>query len=560
MAQASDTPMTSGVSRRGLLTASAILGPSAVVSCAAPTDAVNPAASPDGNGPPGESANMDAAYVRRDELMVNVRDHGAIGDGRTDDTAAINALLSKIDSGGPQRIFFPPGQYLHTGIKVVGKSGFELLGPGELVATTPTVNEYLNVEECADFKILGIQSRHENPTARRTTPARAISITRCRAFEIGGCHAFQAEGVGIMMNHCSDAVVHGNRVHDTQADGIGLYGDTHHITVSSNRTYETGDDGISQVGVTEQEVRPHDNTIVSNIVGRSYARGISVVGAYNTIITGNAVETTQAGGIYVASEQSRSTYGCTGVVVSGNVVKDANTLDPDIDQAAIFVFGENEPVIDVTLANNQITGANGEGIRVGGSAPGTYRVTVIGNSVSGTGASGIELWSVEDVSVVGNEFADTGKGGIFASSGPAGAVVVTGNTVKNPNTAGSVFAAIGMTQATEAAVILSANTVIGATSAVYGLDAPAQAIVYGNNLNGAGVRGGSDGMVEMYGNVSVSASAAPADAGGGKGVIAMRNAASVPTTPPGNGGILYVDEGALKYMGSGGTVTTLGRA
>lgn len=51
-----------------------------------------------------------------------------------------------------------------------------------------------------------------------------------------------------------------------------------------------------------------------------------------------------------------------------------------------------------------------------------------------------------------------------------------------------------------------------------------------------------------------------ADAGGGAGVHAMVNAATVPTTNPVGGGVLYTEGGALKYRGSSGTVTVLAAA
>ena len=48
--------------------------------------------------------------------------------------------------------------------------------------------------------------------------------------------------------------------------------------------------------------------------------------------------------------------------------------------------------------------------------------------------------------------------------------------------------------------------------------------------------------------------------GSGKGVIFIANATTVPTTNPTGGGILYVESGALKYRGSGGTVSTIAPA
>jgi len=48
--------------------------------------------------------------------------------------------------------------------------------------------------------------------------------------------------------------------------------------------------------------------------------------------------------------------------------------------------------------------------------------------------------------------------------------------------------------------------------------------------------------------------------GGGTHVVFIANSSSVPTANPTGGGILFVENGALKYRGTSGTVTTLGPA
>jgi hypothetical protein len=48
--------------------------------------------------------------------------------------------------------------------------------------------------------------------------------------------------------------------------------------------------------------------------------------------------------------------------------------------------------------------------------------------------------------------------------------------------------------------------------------------------------------------------------GGGRGVIAIANASVVPSVAPDGGGILYVEDGALKYRGSNGTETVIAPA
>src|SRR5215813_12863668 len=48
--------------------------------------------------------------------------------------------------------------------------------------------------------------------------------------------------------------------------------------------------------------------------------------------------------------------------------------------------------------------------------------------------------------------------------------------------------------------------------------------------------------------------------GGGKGVIAIANASVAPSVNPAGGGVLYVEDGALKYRGSKGTITVIAPA
>jgi hypothetical protein len=48
--------------------------------------------------------------------------------------------------------------------------------------------------------------------------------------------------------------------------------------------------------------------------------------------------------------------------------------------------------------------------------------------------------------------------------------------------------------------------------------------------------------------------------GGGQGVIGIANATVAPSVNPAGGGVLYVEDGALKYRGSNGTVTVIAPA
>ena len=66
--------------------------------------------------------------------------------------------------------------------------------------------------------------------------------------------------------------------------------------------------------------------------------------------------------------------------------------------------------------------------------------------------------------------------------------------------------------------------------------------------------------VAAFGAKSIQFGGGAASLGGGTGVIGITNATTVPTTNPTGGGILYVENGALKYRGSSGTVTVIAPA
>lgn len=70
--------------------------------------------------------------VGQDELVLNVKDYGAVGNRTTDDSAAIQAALDAVPSTGGT-VYFPPGIYrIATGL-TAAKRGLKLQGAGGLL-------------------------------------------------------------------------------------------------------------------------------------------------------------------------------------------------------------------------------------------------------------------------------------------------------------------------------------------------------------------------------------------------------------------------------------------
>jgi len=78
-----------------------------------------------------------------------------------------------------------------------------------------------------------------------------------------------------------------------------------------------------------------------------------------------------------------------------------------------------------------------------------------------------------------------------------------------------------------------------------------------SDANAAGGIGDMLLLGHATGNLGIAGTSA---FGGGSKVVGIPNASVLPSTNPSGGGVLYAEGGALKYRGSGGTVTTLAAA
>ena len=85
----------------------------------------------------GGTGAQDRTVKAKLQETVSVKDFGAVGDGVTDDTTAIQAALDYVDTGSNQSsiatVFIPAGTYVHTGITISG--GTNVVGDGRTSTT-----------------------------------------------------------------------------------------------------------------------------------------------------------------------------------------------------------------------------------------------------------------------------------------------------------------------------------------------------------------------------------------------------------------------------------------
>ena len=95
---------------------------------------------------------IDTGFVRKGEIVVNVADFGAVGDGITDSTSAIQSAINNAPAGGT--VLIPAGLYVVGGTVTVNKP-LTILGYGATLSTSVGGITILRITS-GDVNVLGL--------------------------------------------------------------------------------------------------------------------------------------------------------------------------------------------------------------------------------------------------------------------------------------------------------------------------------------------------------------------------------------------------------------------
>lgn len=291
---------------------------------------------------------------------VNPHRFGAVGDGRTDDTAALQRALDAMKAG--DQLVIPAGKtYAHSGVLKIRRPGVRITGRGTLLATREATS---SVWIAADN--VTIDGRLILRIARTTTrweeyEQMALRVGPYGGAVVSGLVVNGAAAAGIYVGGAHDFSIRDVVVRNTRADGIHMTEGAHDGQVINPLVINPGDDGVAVVSYEGGDLA-HDILIQSpRLVGQRWGRAFSVVGG--DMITWRDVyaENSSGAAVYIASEPSYSTLGSTRVQVFGGTLVGANQ-NPDVQQGAVLIYNgrENQINSDITI----------QGLRIRNSGPG----------------------------------------------------------------------------------------------------------------------------------------------------------------------------------------------
>ncbi|OMQ13870.1 hypothetical protein A7K94_0220585, partial [Modestobacter sp. VKM Ac-2676] len=289
-------------------------------------------------------------------------DHfGAVGDGVTDDTRALQHAFDTVP-GGTTLVFRPGATYLHSDVLRVARPGIKLVGTGATLTATRETRSAVHLSG-------------DRVTLTGLTLALPTSTQRFHAYEqmkvrvsgddavLRDVHVRGSAAAGFYVgNGAARFLLDRVTVASSRADGVHVTGGARDGRVVSPVTTDTGDDGVAVVSY-RADGRPVQRVRITSprVTGTTWGRGISVVGGTDITYTDVDVRDTDAGGVYLGSEGDPYwTYPAVRVLVDGGRVTGANT-NPAKDHGAVIVYAGNPGTrtADVTVRRLTVSGTRG---------------------------------------------------------------------------------------------------------------------------------------------------------------------------------------------------------
>jgi nitrous oxidase accessory protein NosD len=381
----------------------------------------------------------DAAVEVPDQF--NVVAFGAVGDGTTDDTAAIQAAVNALPATGGI-VVAPRGSYKLTGTVTISGKADVVLDFGEATITqTAALTPVLTLNNMVRTKVVG-----GNLIGLGTDYLNTSAVYGAAAMKLGGA----CEDVSIL--DCSMTNFAGAGVWVVLGDTTGTR--IEGCTITGPGSAEIA--AMNNFGAGIVIADDANNWAVLNCEISEYAQGITTGDCSNVRVSNTHIHTIVGQhGMYFAS--------LSNAVLSGNLIDDVN------NQGIKVQLNTGRPdAEDIAITGNTIVNCKSHPILLTNSDASAERarnVTITGNTLSsvGTGngihlthvdgaivasntihdfSAGISVNSSDNISIIGNRIKDGGHQGILLNI--VNQAIVAHNTVDNVATANSGSTEFGL--------------------------------------------------------------------------------------------------------------------
>ena len=259
----------------------------------------------------------------------------AVGDGRTDDTRAVQRALDALRPGDELQV--PAGKtYRHTKVLRVHTLGARITGGGTFLATAQASSSFL--VDADRVTLDGLTFRLASSTKRwETYDQMKLRLGARTGIVVTDVTVDGAAAAGVYVGGATHFRLVDVTVRNTRADGIHITEGSAFGVVTGATVSNTGDDGIAVVSYLGSRLA-HDITIASpRFSGQTWGRAFSVVGGTRVTWKDIVATGSSAAAVYIAAEPGYRTWGSSHVTVTGGTIELANRTT-SVQHGAVLIY------------------------------------------------------------------------------------------------------------------------------------------------------------------------------------------------------------------------------
>ena len=306
---------------------------------------------------------LNITTSRMNSLFITPQMYGAVADGITDDTSAIQAA---INSGDSNTIFFPPGTYMVNGEGDVGdeehgvtlRSNINIiLDPAAIIKHVPTDKTFYNILYIPstedNIKISGGTLEGERDEHIGSTGEHGYGIRlNGTNVTVENVNIIDCWGDGICCFDCENVTIKDCTIDNNRRQGITVSTDAYDVKIVHN-TIKNTNGTAPQYGI---DVEPDWNYSKRIVISDNYFEdnvggSILMYGGHGTQIVQDVIISDNIMNEVNYADKVLSIANCTNVEIHGNVIK-SSTGKPSILANTCFNLSFDNNVVNSDYQNS----------------------------------------------------------------------------------------------------------------------------------------------------------------------------------------------------------------
>jgi hypothetical protein len=346
----------------------------------------------------------------------DVRAYGAVGDGVTNDTTAVQAAITAAIAAGGGVVFFPAGTYVvSTGLSngtifSISSPNLTFRGAGKKVSIIKSSTAMgaghtlfaVNSTSRVVFEDLGVQAAVSSPSSNAIyfNASANCEVHRVWVDTQFGWSAFLGSGsTGNVIEKLESAGTSSSNNIEINASSYNTVEDCDLTGTTSGNGVELYENGGSIIG----------NVVQNNRMRGTVASGVAVFGTTGGRVEGNKIDGATTAGIYVANSEANPSTGGGGLKIIGNTIRGTTAAGGGAGIYITRAFGGAGPS-EVTITANTVTTSASTipGILINATA---MRTSLVGNTITLNGGHGIVI-NEGRANIIGNTVQNNSQGGV----------------------------------------------------------------------------------------------------------------------------------------------------